>query len=228
MICDLSAVHEILAVNSHLPGSSGLAGLPVAGVRFIAAALALLSWLSLILQWTLMYDRLEAGLPQALAWFFGYFTILSITLVALSFTPWAVYPVDIIYPPITSLLATALCAYIIIVAIIYHLLLRKAFPLTGLDRLASTMLHTWLPVLYVICWVLLIPKGLVLMNQTGYFLIFPVLYLVYILLMGHRTGHYPYPFVSVPEIGYPKVWRNALFIALAFALLSLLLIYLKS
>ena len=66
------------------------------------------------------------------------------------------------------------------------------------------------------------------MNQTGYFLIFPVLYLVYILLMGHRTGHYPYPFVSVPEIGYPSVWRNALCIALAFALLSMLLIYLKS
>ena len=220
----LSAVHSYFLTVSDIAALH----MPVTGLRFVAALLALISWLSLLLQWTLMYDRLEADIPRALARFFGYFTILSNTLVAIFFTLWAIYPVNTITDPVIAVPATAFCVYIIIVAVIYHLLLRKAFPLTGLDRLANAMLHTWLPLFYVISWTLLVADGIVLTSQTAYFLIFPILYLGYILLSGHKTGHYPYPFVHVQEIGYPKVLRNAILIALAFTGLSLLLIYLKS
>lgn len=215
------------AMLIHLFAGHGY-GLPANAVRFMAACFALLSWLSLILQWTLMYDRLEPGIGRAVARFFGYFTILSNTLVAASFTLWAVYPVVIITEPWLALLSTALCVYIIIVAVIYHLLLRKEFPLTGLDRLANGMLHSWLPALYVISWSMRLPHGLVSYWQAGYYLIFPVLYLGYIVWLGRKTGHYPYPFVNVTKIGYPRLWLNAFFIALAFAACSLLLIFLKS
>jgi len=196
-------------------------------IRFIAGALALVSWLSLLLQWTLMYGRTSYSLGHTLARFFGYFTILSNTLVAISFSLWFAFPVPHLSNPAEGTVFTAICVYIIIVAIIYHLLLRKLATLQGLDQLVNAMLHTWLPVLYVICWQLLLPAGKLGFHLIGYFLIFPVLYLIYVLLLGLKTGHYPYPFVNVLEMGYPTVLRNAVFIALAFVLFSCLLIWWK-
>lgn len=196
-------------------------------IRFIAGTLALLSWSSLLLQWTLMYTRMNYPTGQILARFFGYFTILSNTLVALSFSLWYAYPVVVLTSPGWATLFTAICVYIVIVAFIYHLLLARIAKFTGLDQLANAMLHTFLPIIYVICWQLLLPAGILDFNDIGYFLIFPILYLCYALLLGKLTDHYPYPFINVLELGYSKVGRNALLIALAFALFSCILIYWK-
>lgn len=196
-------------------------------IRFIAGVLALLSWLSLLLQWTLMYGRTSYSLPQTLARFFGYFTILSNTLVAISFSLWFAFPVSGLYEPATATIFTAIGVYIIIVAIIYHAVLRKMADLQGLDQLANQMLHTFLPLLYIICWQWLLPVGLLDFSLIPYFLIFPVLYLIYVLFLGHRTDHYPYPFINVLESGYPKVMRNAVLVALTFILFSCLLLWWK-
>ncbi|UAY56841.1 Pr6Pr family membrane protein [Arachidicoccus terrestris] len=200
----------------------------VSTVRFIAGTLAVLCWLSLLLQWTLLYGRVNHSVRHTLARFFGYFTILSNTLVAISFSLWFIYPVDRLSGTLQATLFTAICVYIIIVAVIYHALLRKLAVLQGLDQLVNAMLHTWLPVSYIVCWQLLMPAGLLDFTLIPYFLIFPVLYLVYVLLLGYKTDHYPYPFINVLESGYAAVLRNAVFITLGFILLSCLLIWWKS
>lgn len=197
-------------------------------IRFIAGTLALLSWLSLLLQWTLLCDRLRLATCQTLARFFGYFTILSNTLVAASFTGWFIYPAAQIPDTTTASVFTAICVYIITVAVIFHLFLRKLAVLKGLDRLVNDMLHTWIPIAYVICWQIILPAGLLDYSDIPYFLAFPVLYLVYILALGHKTNHYPYPFVNITELGYTTVLRNAVFITMGFILLSCLLIWWKS
>lgn len=199
----------------------------VSTIRFIAGSLAVLCWLSLLLQWTLLYGRTSHCLSHTLARFFGYFTILSNTLVAISFSLWFIYPTDRLTGAMQATLFTAICVYIIIVAVIYHTLLSKLAALQGLDQLVNAMLHTWLPASYVICWQLLMPAGVLDFSLIPYFLIFPVLYLVYILLLGHKTDHYPYPFVNVLESGYRAVLRNAVLITLAFILFSCLLIWWK-
>lgn len=197
-------------------------------IRFIAGTLALLCWLSLLLQWTLMYGRMNHSLSQILARFFGYFTILSNTLLAISFSLWFIYPVAHLTGTLQATFFTAICVYIIIVAVIYHLLLRKPAALQGLDQLVNAMLHTWLPASYVVCWQLLLPAGILDFSLIPYFLIFPVFYLVYVLLLGHKTDHYPYPFINVLESGYATVLRNAIYITLGFILVSCLLIWWKS
>lgn len=202
--------------------------LTVTSIRFIAGALALISWLSLLLQWTLMYGRLGHSTGHILARFFGYFTILSNTLAAIAFSLWFVWPVRSIDTAALATVCTAICVYIIIVAVIYHAVLRKTVLLQGLDRLVNVMLHSWLPAAYILCWQFLLPKGLLSAAVIPYILIFPVLYLLYALLFGHITEHYPYPFINVLEAGYPKVIRNACCIALCFVLVSWLLIYWKS
>jgi len=200
----------------------------LAGIRFLAGILALTSWLSITLQWSLMYGRSAYPIRQTLARFFGYFTILSNILVAFVFTAWFIYPCTSITNTVAAVFTTAICVYIIIVGAIYHLVLRKSFPLSGLDKLANALLHTWLPVCYVLFWFLLVPQGMLHMRLALYFLTLPLAYLSYILLLGHRTTHYPYPFINVLEMGYPKVIRNAFLIALGFVLVSAILIYLKS
>jgi len=44
------------------------------------------------------------------------------------------------------------------------------------------------------------------------------------LLRGHLLGLYPYPFISVDRLGYPRVLLNALGILAGFVLVSLLLL----
>jgi hypothetical protein len=215
-----------MSLTHHL--ANPLSVLSPTGIRFLAGTLALCAWLTITLQWSLMFGRSAYSFKQTLSRFLGYFTILSNILVALAFTAWFIYPVSILMDKPVAIISTAISVYIIIVGVIYHLLLRKSFPLVGLDKLANALLHTWLPLFYVLFWYLLVPAGMLDISLIAYFLILPLLYLGYILILGHLTTHYPYPFVNVAENGYPKVIRNAVLIALSFVLLSALLIYIKS
>jgi hypothetical protein len=47
-----------------------------------------------------------------------------------------------------------------------------------------------------------------------------VLWLVFTLIRGEAVGFYPYPFVDVGDLGYPKVLVNCLLVALLFLVLA--------
>jgi hypothetical protein len=64
-------------------------------------------------------------------------------------------------------------------------------------------------------------------RQIGYWLIYPLIYVVYTLIRGAISSFYPYPFLSPAKIGgYGVVFLYCLAIFVAFLLVSWLLILL--
>ena len=68
---------------------------------------------------------------------------------------------------------TAILSYIIIVAVIYHYLLAKLWNPQGWQLLTDTIEHVVTPALYVIDWVLFVPKGTVNYRSAFIWLVCP-------------------------------------------------------
>jgi hypothetical protein len=72
------------------------------------------------------------------------------------------------------LVQTAIALYISLVGLGYSVLL----PRLGIQKVADTLLHDVIPVLYVLYWVNFTPKGLMQGKDALRWLIFPLAYLV--------------------------------------------------
>jgi hypothetical protein len=69
-----------------------------------------------------------------------------------------------------------------------------------------------------------VSKSALQWKHTFVWLIYPVLYVAFILFRGAFSGFYPYPFSDVSRLGYPHVLLNCTKTILAFFLVSLLLV----
>ena len=94
----------------------------------------------------------------------------------------------------------------------------------GAQKIVDELLHTVIPILYILFWLVYIPKALIKWKNIFVWLIFPFLYLVCILIRGSFAGYYPYPFVDVNQIGYNKVFLNSLGMLAVFLLISILFV----
>jgi len=191
--------------------------------RMMAAALG---WFAIVLQYTLIvHYKTDGDLVTAAIRFLSYFTDLSNVLVALAMTlPWLAPDTGLGRLFTQPSVRTAILAYIIIVAVIYHYLLAKLWNPQGWQLVADTIEHVVAPVLYVIDWALFVPKGTLRFKSAFVSLVFPLGYAAYSLVHGAATGFYPYPFIDVSHLGYDKVLTNMVMLLLAFGGLGLLLI----
>jgi hypothetical protein len=114
---------------------------------------------------------------------------------------------------------TAIASYIIIVAVIYHYLLRQLWNPEGLQFLADIM-----PALYLIDWLAFVPKGTLTPKSVPAWLAFPVAYAAYQLIQGAGSDDYPYPFLDVGKLGYDRVLINIAGLIVVFAGLGLILV----
>lgn len=119
---------------------------------------------------------------------------------------------------------SAVALYITAVGITYSLLLRGLVPLDGLAKTADFLLHDATPVLFVIYWLLFVPKGTLSARHLPQWLIYPAIYLVYALARGAAGGFYPYPFLDVAAKGFGVVAMNALMMLGLFAVLGYLIV----
>jgi hypothetical protein len=71
------------------------------------------------------------------------------------------------------------------------------------------LLHYVTPALFLLDWLLFVPKGRVPWRTIFSALVFPLVYIGWTLLHGAQTGWYPYPFVNVTELGLEKVLTNS-------------------
>lgn len=174
---------------------------------------AFLGWAAIILQFYLMMEnRVESELETTIR-FFSFFTILTNTLVAVFFTIQA-------FNSNTVKALTPLTIYITIVGLVYQILLRHTWNPTGLQKIVDELLHSVIPVLTIIYWYLYEEKSKLKYSHIRGWVVFPLLYLAYILLRGHYSGFYPYPFVNVTALGMTRVLINSAFILAAFLLIS--------
>jgi len=191
--------------------------------RVVAAALG---WFAIALQYS-MFASTRSG-PELIPFtinFFSYFTIISNILIALAMTlPWLAPKSRLGAWFIQPSVRTALAGYIIVVGLVYHLMLRGLFHPQGWRLACQIILHYVTPTLFVVDWLLFVPKRDLTWRVAFGGLVLPVLYVAWTLLHGAFAGFYPYPFINVLRLGYEQVLLNITGLIAAFMFLMLALV----
>lgn len=191
--------------------------------RSLAAAIG---WFAVVLQyWLVMTGDIGPDPVNRTINFFSYFTILTNIIAALAMTAPLVAPNSAIGRFFDSpSVRTAIATYFIVVCATYHLILRDLWNPQGWQWIADMSLHYVTPVLFVLDWLLFVPKRNVPWATALHALVYPLAYMGWTLWHGSWSGFYPYPFVDVSQIGFDKALQNAGAMTAAFLVLGLVLI----
>jgi hypothetical protein len=201
---------------------------PRAASLTAAALIALIAWLAFAAQTHISIDRLAArgyGVLDALERMSSYLTNLTALLCAISFTCIAVRPPT----PLgrffrAPAVVTAVVVYMVFVGLAYNLLLRHLATLHGYRSIVNESLHSVLPVLCALYWLLFVPRFHLTIRQSLLWLVYPLAYLAVTMLRGSLSDFYPYPFINVLRLGYERVLINEILLVGAFVGLMLLFI----
>lgn len=198
--------------------------------RLFVATTALLGAFALLLQYLLsaQLDTVDGRGWLAGLWLcLGFFTITTNLLATCALTAAALGPrgafTRFFLRPGTI---TALAMSMAIVALIYQLLLHALWHPQGWQWLADVLLHRAMPALFLLHWWLAVDKRTLRWRQLGTWLLYPVGYFAYALVRGAVDGWYPYPFLDVGALGYPRVLLDGCGVLLAFVAVALLLLVL--
>jgi hypothetical protein len=103
---------------------------------------------------------------------------------------------------------------ITVTGVVYHVALARIFDLDGIDQLGNQLVHTVVPLLAVLGWLIFGPRGLTSRRVAWLSLLFPAAWMAFTLIRGAVIHWYPYPFIDVSVIGYGKAILNAFWVAL--------------
>ncbi|PWJ60598.1 hypothetical protein CLV98_101783 [Dyadobacter jejuensis] len=193
--------------------------------KTIEMSIALLAWFAVITQYYLMLENRITDVIETSIRFFSFFTILTNSLVAIFFSYRLITDSKKKKQKANGRLS-ALTVYILVVGIVYQLVLRPIWDPKGLQKVVDELLHTVIPLLVLLFWYLYEQKHKLTWRLIPSWLIYPCVYLLFILIRGYSGHFYPYPFVNVSELGIQKVLTNSFLLFLFFGFLSLVLIVL--
>ena len=195
------------------------------GYRVVVSALG---WFAIILQYSLIAST-RSG-PELVAWtinYFSFFTTIGNVLVALAMTlPWLAPHSRLGQWLLRPSVRTVIVAYIIVVGVVYHLMLRNLYNPQGWRLACVIILHYVIPPLYIIDWLAFVQKRDLSWKILFGALALPVIYVAWTLAHGAVTGFYPYPFINVARFGYAQVLTTvgamfAAFVGLVLALVGI-------
>ncbi len=193
--------------------------------KYISILMAVIAWASVVIQYYLMIENRVASINETTVRFLSFYTILTNSLVAIYFTATLFRQkkenLSYLYKPG---ILTAVTVYITIVGLVYQILLRHIWAPTGMQMIVDEFLHTLIPLFVIIFWYLYEDKSQVSYKQIPRWLIYPLLYLAFILIRGYFSGFYPYPFIDVGKLGLPKVLINGAGLMVFFLGISALFI----
>jgi len=189
----------------------------------VASLIAVLAWVGFAAQSDITIGRMlfrGLGMIDGIERISAYLTNLTTLVVAISFSFVAMRARSapgrfFRKPPVL----TAVVVYIVFVGIAYNTLLRHLWTPYGYRALLNELLHTVVPLLCTLYWLLFVPRFQLLLRDCLFWLIYPVGYLLVTLWRGSETDFYPYPFINVSELGYERVLINALLLLLGLFLL---------
>ena len=130
--------------------------------------------------------------------FFSFFTILS-NLLGIGVFLFLGLTLGRRRPPAIEAARGAAVVYLIITGIVYAVLLADD---PGADTLlpwVNTVLHRVMPIAVVVDWLIDPPTRTIARATAAWWLVFPVIWLVYTLVRGPIVDWYPYPFVDPRE-----------------------------
>lgn len=181
---------------------------------------AVICWSTIILQFVLLMQNRLVSVTEAVVRFFTFFTILTNILVAFVFTAIWLKPNKRLAFFTKFKTQTAVAVYIFVVGFVYNALLRFLWQPQGLQRIVDEMLHLMIPLLYCFYWFFKINVQPIHWKTILSWLIYPLVYLIVIMVRGTFSDYYPYPFVDVLKLGFPTVIVNCLLMTLFFGIVS--------
>ncbi|KQS14451.1 hypothetical protein ASG04_00785 [Curtobacterium sp. Leaf183] len=157
--------------------------------------------------------------------FFGYFTIQSNVFVALAFALTLIAAARRKRGQVgLSVFRGAATVYIATTGIVYNTLLVNAtLDQSFTVQWSNDVLHKIIPVYAVLDWLLFSDRGKLLLRHVWWFLVYPAVWLVVILVRGATDGWVPYPFLD-PAQGYGVVALYCLGVAVFIALMGILVV----
>ncbi len=194
--------------------------------RTIQIFIAAITWFAVILQFYLQIVNRTTGVGEAVIRFFSYFTILSNIIVAVCFASLTLQKGKAFRFFSNAGVLTAVTVYIFIVGLVYNLVLRSLWNPQGWQLVADNLLHTVTPLLTLIYWFVYTSTKSISLKQTAGWLLYPLFYLVYVLIRGSFSNFYPYFFIDVSKLGYAKAFTNALYVTACFLFVAVLLTWL--
>jgi|SRR5690606_21883034 len=192
--------------------------------RILAFSFAVVGWFAIVMQYVVMAENRVIPLGEATIRFFSFFTILTNLLVAGYFSAEVFRTKHPETPNHRTGTLTALAVYITIVGLGYQILLRHLWSPTGWQWFVDELLHSVIPVFVIVYWYLYEPSVGMHFKRIVVLLLYPFIYLAYILLRGSLSGFYPYPFLNVAKLGLAQVLINSFLFALVFVLLAFIFV----
>ena len=183
---------------------------------------ALIGWLALSLR---LVDVLIIGqyasIAKELFVYFGFFTVWTNILIALAFTAPLLDQDRKLYnffmlPAVRA----ALASYIFMVSVVYHIAIAPSWDPQGFTLLTAHGLNTVIPILYIVDWLFFAKKRPIFYKHLPYWVIYPAVYGVTIIILGSLTNVYPYTFLDVSLIGIEKVLMNMFGLVAVFAVVG--------
>lgn len=138
--------------------------------------------------------------------FFGYFTIQSNIITMVAFLASAYFILSRKRQPIWVIYLRAIATTIIVlVGLVYNTLLAGASLAGSFDlKWSSNILHVIIPIYALVDWVPYADRKKPPYNKLWLVVIYPIVWLVVILIRGATDGWVPYPFLD-PATGYGSV-----------------------
>ncbi|WFR66697.1 Pr6Pr family membrane protein [Curtobacterium flaccumfaciens] len=156
--------------------------------------------------------------------FFGYFTIQSNLIIAGALAAAVVASTRKRAATRLDHVRGAATVYIATTGVVFNTLLAEASLAANFDLLwASDVMHKVLPAYAVLDWLLFSDRGRLALRQVWWFLLYPAVWLVVVLIRGATDGWVPYPFLN-PDLGYGIVALYSLGVAVFIALMGVLVI----
>lgn len=192
----------------------------------LLAVIMICGWFALVAQMQINVASKAAPLQEIIIRYFSYFTLLTNLIVAVVSTGILLAPgswFGKFASRYTTL--TAVTAYILLVGIVYNIVLRSIWNPTGLQKVVDELLHTIIPLLFLLYWILFAVKDRLQYKTMLPWLLYPLLYLIFILVRGSSSGFYPYPFVDLNKLTLAQVFINSAGVALSVIAISAVLIF---
>lgn len=185
----------------------------------ISALMFILCWFTVILQLVLIIINRQASIVETLIRYFTFFTILSNILVAFVFTAeWLQSNLLKFFTKSNTQVAVAV--YIFVVGFVYNTILRFIWQPKGWDKVADELLHLVIPIVYILFWYFKFSKQTINYKSIFGWLLFPMIYIIVVMIRGYFSNYYPYPFLNVSDLGIKKVLYNSTYMTLFFVIVS--------
>ncbi|MER7764124.1 Pr6Pr family membrane protein [Streptomyces sp. NPDC097619] len=112
---------------------------------------------------------------------------------------------------------------IVVTGLVFAIVLAPKVHLQGMALAATIGLHYIAPPAALIGWLLFGPRGQTDLRTLLWVFVWPAAWIGYTLIHGAFVDWYPYPFLEVFRLGYPRVLVNVLVILLVAVVITLVL-----